>query len=213
MEFLKKYMVSLSAAIKKKRELRTIYPEPKKVFTAFKDTPLEDTRVFISGQDPYHNGNANGVAFGVDTTDSTMINCSLKKIFDYLEILFQFDDISFPSMQDYSMGRWTSQGVLMLNRILTVEANKARSHAGLGWEIFTNRVVKILSDRPKRMVFMLWGVDARELREFIDHSKHLVLTCEHPAAACYNESLWKGKKCFKEANEFLKSIGEKEILW
>ena len=206
-------MVDLSAFIRQKRKLYTIYPEPKNVFLAFTETPLENTKVFIAGQDPYHDGAATGLAFANNTADFTLINCSLKKITEYVAKLYDNGYLDFPPITDYSMGRWTSQGVLLLNRILTVQAKKPRSHANMGWELFTNEVVRVL-DKGRRMVFMLWGNDAKDLRKLIDHKKHLVLTCEHPAAACYANRDWKADFCFVEANNFIEDImNEKKILW
>lgn len=206
-------MVNLSKVIRQKRELRVIYPSSENVFLAFKETPLEDTKVFIAGQDPYYNGAATGLAFANNTADSTLINCSLKKITEYVGFMYDLGYLDFPPITDYTLSRWSSQGVLLLNRVLTVEAGKPRSHASAGWELFTNEVVRVLNRRPQRMVFMLWGKDARDLRELIDHRKHLILTCEHPAAACYDNRMWKGDECFGKANEFLENVGRKKILW
>ena len=212
-EFLKEYMVALGESLRKKRGITVVYPEAKDVFRAFKETPLEEVKIFISGQDPYHDGSCTGIAFGNQTGDIKLISPSLGKIFERLEFAYDLGYLHFPSMNDYTLERWADQGVLLLNRVLTVSKGRAGSHRNMGWEFFTDRVVKVLNNTRINIIFMLWGADARELMPLINTKKHTILTTEHPAAACYRDRMWDCKNCFGKANEILLSLGKERILW
>lgn len=206
-------MKTLSRYLTEERKHYQIYPESKKVFEAFRSTPYNMTRLVIIGQDPYHNGTALGVAFGTEGSTFKFLNPSLQKIFEVLHYQDDIDKLSFPPMNDFTLSRWTDQGTLLLNRVLTVRKGKAGSHKNKGWETFTDAVINRLNQAPRKIVFMLWGKEAKLLAKKINQRKHLVLSAEHPAAAAYDERMWDSEDCFITANKFFVSLGEKEILW
>lgn len=212
-EFRKKYMTTLGKEVARQRQTYIIFPEKSKVFEALRVTPYSEVKLVIIGQDPYHNGNALGVAFGNEGSYFKALNPSLQKIFGYIHYKEEIGEYHFPTLNDYTLSRWAEQGTLLLNRVLTVKKGLAGSHRGLGWETFTDRVIQSLNHSKRRIVFMLWGNDAKPLGKLVNTKKHLILYAEHPAAACYANRMWDAKDCFNKANEFFEFIGEKKILW
>jgi uracil-DNA glycosylase len=220
-EFDSEYMITLGKRIATERnEGKYIYPESKDIFNAFKLTPYENVKVVILGQDPYHTqhsedwktkrGIAHGLAFS--SQDPATLPPSLENIFKEIE-----DDIKFGLYLngDYDLTYWADQGVFLLNKVLTVEKGKAGSHKGWGWEVFTMKVIKHLVKSPNRLVFILWGADAREYKSLIPNDGyHLVLEAAHPAAEQYKSNAgFFGCKHFSKTNKFLKENYGTEINW
>lgn len=183
-----------------------VYPPPKLVFNAFTLCPFSQVKVVILGQDPYHgHGQAHGLCFSVQ--DGVKIPPSLKNI--YKEIR---DDIGTQIPETGSLERWAQQGVLLLNATLTVEAGKPASHQGLGWEQFTDAVIKKLSDEKEHLVFLLWGKYAQDKGIVIDESKHLVLKAPHPSPFSAHSGFF-GCKHFSKTNAYLSEHGHLPIAW
>jgi uracil-DNA glycosylase len=186
-------------------EHKTIYPKKSLVFSAFA-TDLNEVKVVILGQDPYHTpGAAEGLAFSVP--NSQPIPPSLINIYKEID-----NDIGYHINKTGSLRNWQKQGVLLLNTVLTVEAHRAGSHRGKGWEIFTTEVIKYLNENRPHLVFILWGRDARNKKVLINTKQHLVLESAHPSPlSAYNGFF--GSKPFSKCNEFLKSNKLSEIIW
>ena len=185
---------------------KTIYPEPKNIFNAFNKCPFDKVSVIILGQDPYHNeGQAHGLSFSVPS--SQKCPPSLSNIFQEIE-----DDIGSEISKDVDLTRWAEQGVFLLNAILTVEKGRPASCHNMGWERFTDDVIKLLSSERDNLVFILWGNYAKEKQSIIDSDKHLVLTASHPSPYSANYSFF-GCKHFSQANEYLKENGKDPIKW
>lgn len=204
-EFSKPYFVELSSFLHSEYENKTIFPPKKLVFSAF-TTDLNAVRVVILGQDPYHTpGAAEGLAFSVPP--SQPIPPSLVNIYKEIDT-----DIGHHTNSSGSLRAWQKQGVLLLNTVLTVEAHRAGSHRGKGWEIFTTEVIKYLVREREHLVFMLWGRDARNKKSLIDPTKHLILEAAHPSPlSAYNGFF--GCRHFSKCNEYLKANGMAEIIW
>ena len=184
---------------------KTIYPPGGQIFNAFDSTPFEDVKVVIIGQDPYHGaGQAMGLSFSVPRTAA--VPASLKNIYKELQTDLGLD---IPTHGDLS--HWATQGVFLLNSMLTVEANLAASHKSIGWQTFTDAVIKKLSDKRSGLVFMLWGNFAKAKRDLIDASKHHILEAAHPSPLAGGAFF--GSKHFSQANELLKTQGKSEIKW
>lgn len=204
-EFVKPYFKELSEFLHDAYATRTIYPQKSLVFSAF-TTDLNDVKVVILGQDPYHTpGAAEGLAFSVP--NSQPIPPSLINIYKEID-----NDLGHHTNQTGSLRNWQKQGVLLLNTVLTVEAHKAGSHRGKGWEIFTTEVIKYLNKTRPHLVFILWGRDARNKKTLIDESKHLILESPHPSPLSAHSGFF-GNHHFSKTNEFLKSHGYDEIIW
>jgi uracil-DNA glycosylase len=204
-EFEKPYFKELSKFLSEVYENRTIYPPKSRVFSAFA-TPLDDVKVVIIGQDPYHGpGQAHGLAFSVQMGVSAPP--SLKNIFKEIH-----DDVGRPIPDNGNLQRWADQGVLLLNNTLTVEAHQAASHRGKGWENFTDAIVSMLSSEREGLVFLLWGRDARNRKSLIDCDKHLVLESVHPSPLAAHGGFF-GCKHFSKANAYLIMSGKKPIEW
>lgn len=204
-EFSKPYFKELSAFLHQEYKEKQIFPKKTQVFRAF-TTDLNNIKVVILGQDPYHTpGAAHGLAFSVP--DSQPIPPSLVNI--YKEI-----DNEYGSHQNHTgnLKNWQSQGVLLLNNVLTVEAHLAGSHRGHGWETFTEAVIRYLNDNCSHLVFMLWGRDARAKATLIDQNKHLVLESAHPSPLSAHYGFF-GNNHFKKANAYLKQNHLSEINW
>ena len=184
-----------------------VYPPEEEVLEAFSFVPhLSDIRVVILGQDPYINeGQAHGLSFSVNQGVCTPQ--SLKNIFKELS-----DDLGIQEFSDGCLVPWSTQGVLLLNRVLTVRAGKSKSHANLGWEDFTNAMVRYLNDFNSDIVFLLWGKDAQQLSQFIDDPSHTVLTASHPSPLSAHRGFF-GCKHFSKTNEILISKGLQPIDW
>ncbi len=204
-EFDKPYFKELSKFLTVEYETKTIFPKKSLVFSAF-TTDLNDVKVVILGQDPYHTpGAAEGLAFSVPHTEK--IPPSLINIYKEID-----DDIGSHKNPTGSLRNWQSQGVLLLNTVLTVEAHKAGSHRGKGWEIFTTEVIRYLNETRPNLVFILWGRDARNKKGLIDQSKHLILESPHPSPLSAHAGFF-GNHHFSKTNQFLRDHGLTEIEW
>ncbi|MBR2997418.1 uracil-DNA glycosylase [Candidatus Saccharibacteria bacterium] len=204
-EFDKPYFKELSDFLHKAYEDTTVFPKKSLVFSAF-TTDLNKVSVVILGQDPYHTpGAAHGLAFSVPS--SQPIPPSLINIYKEID-----NDIGKHYNNSGYLGHWQEQGVLLLNNVLTVEAHKAGSHRGKGWEIFTEATIKYLNDTRPHLVFILWGRDARSKKPLIDSSKHLILESVHPSPLSAHAGFF-GNHHFSKTNEFLKNHNLPEIEW
>lgn len=204
-EFSKPYFVELSKFLHEAYETTCVFPAKAQVFRAFM-TDLNDVKVVVLGQDPYHTpGAAHGLAFSVP--DSQPIPPSLVNI--YKEIDAEYGS---HAEQTGNLKPWQQQGVLLLNNVLTVEAHRAGSHRGKGWETFTEATVKFLNEQRPHLVFLLWGRDARSKKSLIDTSKHLVLESAHPSPLSAHSGFF-GNGHFRKANEWLKAHDLSEINW
>ncbi|WP_426381668.1 uracil-DNA glycosylase [Mammaliicoccus lentus] len=183
----------------------TVYPAKENVYQAFDLTPLDNVKVVILGQDPYHGPNqAHGLAFSVQP--DAKFPPSLRNIYKELESDIGCKRTS-PHLQD-----WAKEGVLLLNTVLTVEAHKAHSHKNIGWEIFTNEIIKSISRELEDVVFILWGKPAQEKIKLIDTERHHIIKSVHPSPLSAHRGFF-GSKPFSETNQFLKSKGKEPINW
>ena len=206
-EFEKPYFQALTAFVKKEYSEHTCYPKGKEIFAAFDQCPVENLKVVLLGQDPYHGeGQANGLSFSV--RDGIAHPPSLVNIFREIE-----EDLKLPYPESGNLSRWAEQGVLLLNATLTVRANTAGSHQGQGWETFTDAVIKSISDNCQHIVFLLWGGFAKKKMVLIDTQKHCVLSSGHPSPLSANRGHWFGNKHFSKTNEYLTSVGKENIDW
>ena len=205
-EFQKKYWVELSAKIKNSYKNKTIFPKPSLLFNAFNSTHLNDVKVVIIGQDPYHGlGQANGLSFSVN--EGISIPPSLLNIFKELN-----SDLNIPISKTGNLQSWANQGVLLLNTILTVEKDNANSHKDIGWEIFTKKVIEVISTKLNNIVFILWGKQANYINDIIDLSKHHIISSVHPSPLSAHRGFF-GSKPFSKTNKFLISKGISPIDW
>lgn len=204
-EFAKPYFQELSSFLHETYETTRVFPAKTQVFRAF-SSDLNEVKVVILGQDPYHTpGAAHGLAFSVP--DSQPIPPSLINIYKEID-----SEYGTHQNQTGNLKSWQEQGVLLLNNVLTVEAHKAGSHRGKGWETFTEATVKYLNEQRPNLVFLLWGRDARSKKSLVDTSKHLVLESAHPSPlSAYNGFFGNGH--FLKTNEFLREHGLAEINW
>lgn len=207
-EFEKPYMLSLRESLKKEMSQYEVYPKSDDVFNAFRLTDPLNIKVVIIGQDPYHTpGMANGLAFSVRDGLMVEIPPSLRNIFKEID-----NDIKFQPYHNPDLTRWAKQGVLLLNRTLTVRKGLALSHNNIGWELFTKNVINILSDlSPTPIVFMLWGKHAQECISFYS-SPHHTLISPHPSPFSARMGFF-GCRHFSEANKFLKLNEIEPISW
>lgn len=206
-EFTKDYYLKLRQILISEYRTQRIFPGMYDIFNALKLTSYNDVKCVIIGQDPYHGeGQAHGLSFSV--RKGIAPPPSLVNIFKEIR-----DDLGIDNLGKHGeLTQWAKSGVLLLNSVLTVRANQARSHRGLGWEEFTTDVIKLLNMREKPMVFMLWGADAKAKQQFITNPNHLVLKSAHPSPlSAYNGFF--GCRHFSQANEFLRSNGMSEIDW
>lgn len=206
-EFEKPYFQALTSFVKKEYSEHICYPKGKEIFAAFDQCPVENLKVVLLGQDPYHGeGQANGLCFSV--RDGIAHPPSLVNIFKEIE-----EDLKLPYPESGNLSRWAEQGVLLLNATLTVRANMAGSHQGQGWETFTDAVIKSISDNCQHIVFLLWGGFAKKKIALIDTQKHCVLSSGHPSPLSANRGYWFGNKHFSKTNEYLTSVGKENIDW
>ena len=197
------YFAELVEKLNSEYENEVCYPSKGLIFNAFNLCPFDKVRVVILGQDPYYNGQAMGLSFSVP--DEVKLPPSLRKI--YKEI---GEDLCKPKPESGDLTRWAEQGVLLLNTTLTVRAGTANSHKDLGWQEFTDAVIKALSEHREHIVFMLWGNDAKEKKRLIDTERHCIIESYHPAAG----QRYKFKKHqFTCCNAYLKQQGLDEIDW
>ena len=205
-EFKRPYYENLTKFLEGEYKSKTIYPKPENVFNALNRVKYEDVKVVIIGQDPYHGeGQANGLCFSVN--DGVAFPPSLRNIFKELE-----SDLGIKAPTSGNLDRWAEQGVLLLNSTLTVRAHEAASHAGKGWEQFTDAVVATLSELKSGVVYMLWGAYAQRKGAAIDTERNLVLKCAHPSPlSAYNGFF--GSRHFSKANAYLAAQGKEPIRW
>lgn len=206
-EFDKPYFEHIVNFLKTEKQAgKTIYPPGPLIFNAFNTTPFEEVKVVILGQDPYHNpGQAHGLSFSVPV--GVAPPPSLVNIFKEIE-----SDLGIPRPNHGNLEKWAKQGVLLLNASLTVEINKPMSHSKIGWHEFTNSVIKTLSDKKEKLVFLLWGGFAKSKRELIDTNKHYVLTAAHPSPLSAHNGFF-GCKHFSKTNAWLQQNGASPIDW
>lgn len=206
-EFLKDYYIELMDFLDSEVEAKKeIYPPREEIFSAFNLTPFDKVKVIIIGQDPYHGpGQAHGLSFSVKA--GVKIPPSLVNIYKEL-----YSDIGMEIPNHGYLGNWASQGVLMLNSVLTVERGKAGSHQKKGWEIFTDQVIDILNNDKENLVFILWGKPAQKKGARIDRKKHLVLESVHPSPLSAYRGFF-GGKYFSKTNSYLISKKIKKINW
>ena len=206
-EFKKPYFKNLVHFVKSEYTNHTCYPKGKEIFAAFNHCSFKNVKVVIIGQDPYHGPNqANGLCFSVH--DGIKHPPSLINIFKEIET-----DLKIPYPKSGNLERWAKQGVLLLNATLTVRAHEAGSHQKKGWEVFTDAVIKQISDQKEQVVFLLWGGYAKKKGKIIDVKKHHVLTSGHPSPLSANRGYWFGNQHFSKTNAYLKSIGKTPIDW
>ncbi len=205
-EFNQPYFENIAAFLRQEKEAgKTIYPPGSLIFNAFNITPFDQVKVIILGQDPYHNpGEAMGLSFSVPK--GVRLPPSLKNIFQELQ-----EDVGMTMPQTGDLTPWAQQGVFLLNAMLTVEKNKPQSHQKIGWQIFTDTVIRKLSEQREHLVFMLWGGFAKKKNALIDQTKHLVLEAAHPSPLA--GGAFSGNRHFSKANEYLIANGQAPINW
>jgi|TARA_B110000914_G_scaffold210178_1_gene209111 uracil-DNA glycosylase len=196
-ELNKKYFNNLIYYVKNQYKTKSCYPPRNLIFSAFDNCNLNDLKVVIIGQDPYHGpGQANGLCFSVD---SNRVNPpSLNNIFKEIS-----HDLDCENRDNGNLIDWAKQGVMLLNSVLTVEDGLAGSHANKGWEKFTNNVIKLISENKQDVVFMLWGGYAKKKESIITNNNHLILKSGHPSPLSANRGYWFGNKHFSKCNDFL----------
>lgn len=205
-EFLHSYMDELRAFLAEEKKSYTIFPSGNHIFNAFNSTPFDSVKVVILGQDPYHGaGQAHGLSFSVQ--HGVKLPPSLQNIFKELT-----DDIGCPFPKSGDLSPWASEGVLLLNTLLTVRANEPFSHKNRGWERFTDQVIRTLSQQREHLVFILWGAPAQKKASLIDETKHLILKAPHPSPLSSYRGFF-GSKPFSKANAFLAQWGMAPINW
>ena len=205
-EFSKPYFEELISFVKSEYSGGVVYPAGKNIFRAFDRCPLDNLKVVIIGQDPYHGpGQANGLCFSVN--DGIAFPPSLQNIFKEVHA-----DTGADIPLSGNLDRWAEQGVLLLNAVLTVRAHQAASHAGRGWEQFTDAVVRAIAERKEGVVYMLWGSYAQKKGAIADPSSNLILRAVHPSPLSAYRGFF-GCKHFSQANDYLRSIGREPIEW
>lgn len=205
-EFEKDYFVKLTEFVRGEYKTKSVYPPGNLIFNAFDHCSFDKVKVVIIGQDPYHGpGQAHGLCFSVN--DGVIFPPSLLNIFKEIE-----RDLSIPTPKTGNLTRWADQGVLLLNASLTVEAHKAGSHQGRGWETFTDSVIRKIAEEKEHVVFMLWGNYAQQKGAVINPTRHLVLKSVHPSPlSAYRGFIGCGH--FSAANKYLLQNGDAEIKW
>ena len=205
-EFEKPYFAELVDFVKAEYASQQVFPAARNIFRAFDKCPLDKLKVVIIGQDPYHgDGQANGLCFSVD--DGVDFPPSLRNIFKEVS-----EDVGKPVPSSGNLDRWAEQGVLMLNAVLTVRAHEAASHAGRGWEKFTDAVVRLVAEQKQGIVYMLWGSYAQKKAAEVDPSRNLVLKAVHPSPLSAYRGFF-GCRHFSKANEYLLNTGQTPIQW
>ena len=205
-EFEKPYFATLTDFVRAEYASGEIFPMGKNIFRAFDKCPFDELKVVIIGQDPYHGvGQANGLCFSVN--DGVPFPPSLQNIFKEVN-----SDTGATIPISGNLDRWAKQGVLLLNSVLTVRAHQAASHAGRGWEQFTDAVVRAIAERKSGLVYMLWGSYAQRKGAIADPAKNLILKSVHPSPLSSYRGFF-GCRHFSQANHYLRSIGKSEIIW
>ena len=196
----------LELFILKEYNEKTIFPPENQIFNAFKYSPWNQTKVVILGQDPYINpGQAHGLSFSVP--DGMQKPPSLQNIFKQIRL-----ETGQPIPESGNLTHWASQGILLLNSVLTVQSGLSNSHQGMGWEKFTDQVIHLLSEKKDNLVFLLWGSHARKKAVLINSTKHLILESAHPSPLSVRRG-FSGNGHFSKCNQFLESKGLKPIIW
>ncbi|HEY8389402.1 MAG TPA: uracil-DNA glycosylase [Clostridia bacterium] len=205
-EFKKEYYLKIREFLKSEYSKHTVYPNMYDIFNALKTTPLDKVKVVLLGQDPYHNeGQAHGMCFSVKP--NVEIPPSLKNIF--LEL---HNDLGAKIPDNGCLIEWAMQGVLLLNTVLTVRAGMANSHKNIGWEIFTDYVIKTINDQKQNVVFLLWGNNAKSKKPLIDGNKHLILEAAHPSPLSAFAGFF-GCCHFSKTNQYLSEHNIEPINW
>lgn len=206
-EFEMPYFEALTNFVENEYHSNPCFPPASNIFSAFNQTPFNEVKIVIIGQDPYHGPNqAHGLCFSVG--EEAKIPPSLRNIFEEIRT-----DIGTTLPLNGNLQRWAQQGILLLNATLTVRAHQAGSHQKKGWEKFTDAVIQKLSTEREGIVFMLWGGPAKKKGAKIDSSKHLILSSGHPSPLAANRGYWFGNKHFSKANDYLIENGKKPIDW
>ena len=206
-EFKKEYFKKLMTSLVSEKKNYTIFPPNNEIFSAFNLTPFHQVKVVIIGQDPYHGPKqANGLCFSV--SEGIGHPPSLINIFKEIE-----RDLDIPYPKSGNLKSWANQGVLLLNATLTVRKSDANSHNKIGWQTFTDEVIKQLSAQKKDVIFLLWGGFAKKKIKLIDNEKHHILTTGHPSPLSANRGYWFGNNHFSKTNEILSSLNKKPIDW
>ncbi|MFN6038107.1 MAG: uracil-DNA glycosylase [Bacteroidota bacterium] len=204
-EFQKPYFLELKSFLLEEKKNNVIYPPGNQIFSAFNHTPFSKLNVVIIGQDPYHGeGQANGLCFSI--SKGIRKPPSLQNIFKEIR-----DDLGIEIPDNGNLEHWADQGILLLNATLTVRANAAGSHQNKGWEIFTDSVIKKISERKTGVVFLLWGNFAMKKSDLIDEEKHFILKAPHPSPLARGGFF--GCKHFSITNKILEEQGKKPIDW
>lgn len=205
-EFEKPYFKELTDFVREEYASRRIFPRARDIFRAFDKCPFEKLKAVIIGQDPYHgDGQANGLCFSV--ADGIPFPPSLQNIFQEVS-----SDLNRPVPVSGNLDRWAEQGVLLLNAVLTVRAHEAASHAGRGWETFTDAVVRAIAERKEGIVYLLWGSYAQRKGAIADPARNCILKAVHPSPlSAYRGFI--GCRHFSQANAYLRSQGKEEIDW
>jgi len=206
-EFEKPYFKQLVDFVKHEYNSGQCYPPKNQIFAAFDQCPFDKVKIVLIGQDPYHGAKqAHGLCFSVN--DGVAFPPSLRNIFEEIR-----QDLGKPVPPTGNLAHWAGQGVLLLNATLSVREGFAGSHQGKGWEIFTDAVIRTVSDHKDHVVFLLWGGYARKKASLIDSRKHLILESGHPSPLSANKGHWFGNRHFSRANQWLAANGEPEIDW
>ncbi len=204
-EYEKDYFLKIKERVRREYDSKMIFPPANRVFYAFRMTPYKDTRVIILGQDPYHGvGEANGLCFSVN--EGVKMPPSLSNIYKEL-----YNDLGIVRTKT-DLSDWAKSGVLLLNSVLTVEKDKPASHKMIGWEEFTDTVIKKLNEKDEPVVFILWGNFAKSKIKYITNPKHLIISSSHPSPFSVNYGFF-GSKPFSRTNKFLRENNLKEIEW
>ncbi|TBX77897.1 uracil-DNA glycosylase [Bacillus mycoides] len=205
-EFEKEYYQALANLLKEEYEEHVIYPKKEDIFNALQYTSYENTKVVILGQDPYHGPNqAHGLSFSVQPgikTPPSLLNM-------YKELR---DEYGYEIPNNGYLVKWAEQGVLLLNTVLTVRQGEANSHKGKGWEHFTDRVIELLNEREKPVIFILWGRHAQAKKKLITNTNHYIIESVHPSPLSARRGFF-GSKPYSKVNEILSNMDEKEIDW
>lgn len=205
-QFQEPYWKELQSFVRAERQRHTVYPPPEEVFAALHLTPYARVKVVLLGQDPYHGpGQAHGLCFSV--RDGVEPPPSLVNVLAELE-----SDLGCPRPRHGNLEHWARQGVLLLNATLTVRARSAASHQRKGWEVFTDRVLQVVNDKPERVVFLLWGSSARKKRHLVDTDRHTVIESPHPSPLSANRGFF-GSRPFSRANRALAEAGREPVDW
>ena len=206
-EFKQPYFINLTHFVKQEYSAHNCCPNGKEIFAAFDHCSFENTKVVLIGQDPYHGPKqANGLCFSVQ--EGIPHPPSLINIFKELQA-----DVGKPYPTSGNLEPWAKQGILLLNATLTVRAHQAGSHQNKGWEIFTDAVIRLISEKKEGVIFMLWGGFAKKKVALINTKKHHVLTSGHPSPLSANRGMWFGNRHFSQVNTILEENQQDTIAW